>query len=126
MNQLQYDKYNRMLSSPIDVLIHAKDKKGNYHFLIRGNSKYKVSIYKKSGIISCTCPDYRFHCKSATPPYLCKHCLFILIKYTRYIKHIGNKKTTEVNHPFYKQCIIKEWNTFVSCIDKLGPCNLLK
>jgi len=59
MNEEQYDKYTKMYQTNPEYLIHAKDKTGNLHFLIQGVKRYKTSILK-NGILTCSCPDFKF------------------------------------------------------------------
>jgi len=125
MNDLQYDKYNKMLESDISVLYHAKDVFKNYHFLVDGSTenKYRVTIYQKSGSIECTCADYKLkHKKHTQPKYLCKHCILVIIKY---LNLFGRKNA--IHHCFYKRGWFTkdEFDSIDHKIQSMGPCKIL-
>lgn len=92
MDDEQYERYRKMRNDPPKILFKMTDKKGNIHFLVQGNNRYKVSILPQ-GIITCTCPDMKYNGIVEKKKMLCKHCLAI-------VDHLGFKN---VNHTFFKR-----------------------
>lgn len=92
MNDAQYSRYKNALNTRMSVLLDKKDSQGNRHFLIQSTtSRYKVSIYKKSGNLTCSCPDYSMQGKSQET--VCKHILFVIMTHLKII--------TRIDHSFF-------------------------
>jgi hypothetical protein len=98
MNAEQYNKYSKIYETNPDILIHAKDTKGNLHFLIQGTKRYRVSILSDSGKVECTCPDFKHHSsRQKKPSYLCKHCMLVV---TDKLNIFGSRI---MEHTFFKR-----------------------
>lgn len=98
MNKEQYNKYTKMYETQPILLLHAKDNKGNYHFLIQGTKRYRVSISSSSGKLECSCPDFKNNVsKHKNPCYLCKHCMLIV---SDKLNIFGNRL---LEHTFFKR-----------------------
>lgn len=123
MNDEQYSKYVKVYEDKPKCLLHAKDGMGNMYFLIKGSSKYYVSIDKVKGFVKCSCPDFSYHGKQEHPKYLCKHCIFVLIFVLGLFK-----KNELMKHSFFDRGYFnkEEMKKVKKQFEKLGPCQTIK
>ena len=123
MNSEQYSKYTKVFETHPTVLLHAKDTRGAYHFLIEGTKRYRVSVFSDSGKLECTCPDFKHHASRAKKPaYLCKHCMLIVTD----TMNIFGKRVFE--HTFFKRGWYSpdELHSFKSKFETLGSYKTIK
>lgn len=92
MNDEQYKRYRKLRTEEIAVLFCKRDSAKNMHFLVNGSTgtHYKVSVYRDTGKIECSCADYKHNAR--VQETLCKHCLFLAIKIFPNIEHTFYKR----------------------------------
>jgi hypothetical protein len=102
MEPEQFEVYTRTKSSLWSVKGYMCDKHNQaFRFILSGETDtyalYIPYTGDKKGTIHCNCKDFSIKSKYiAKRPYLCKHCLAILVDYT---------KLFPPTHPFYTRCV---------------------
>lgn len=123
MNSEQYNKYTKIFETQPTLLLHAKDNHGNYHFLIEGTKRYRVSVFNDTGKLECSCPDFKRHAsRTKNPSYLCKHCMLIL---TDTMNIFGSRV---MEHTFFKRgwFTADEMASFNRKFETLGTYRIIK